>query len=95
MGRVDKYISSSDFETFAPVLHYKTLRVIISIVATLDYEFKQMDVPTAFLNAELLETIYMELPEGMDLPTTCTGPRRNWVCRLVKSLYGIKQAPRE
>ena len=83
------------FETFAPVLHYKTLRVIVSIVATLDYEFKQMDVPTAFLNAELLETIYMELPEGMDLPASCTGQRRDWVCKLVKSLYGIKQAPRE
>jgi hypothetical protein len=76
-------------ETYAPVLHYKSLRVLLSIIASLDYEMKQMDVPTAFLNADLTEDVYMEVPEGL-----VDAPPKGTVCHLLKSLYGIKQAPR-
>lgn len=82
-----------DFDqTFAPVLKYTTLRVLLSIIATLDYEFLQFDVPTAFLNADLQEEVYMDVPEGVEgrdqLPP-------GTVCRLKKALYGLKQSPRE
>jgi len=74
------------FETFARTGQYKTLRVALSLVAKWDHELAQFDVPTAFLNAEVEEDIYMELPEGYEQP--------GMVCKLHKSLYGLKQAPR-
>jgi hypothetical protein len=84
-------IAAVDYtDTYAPVMHYKTLRLVLAIVAQKDYEFKQMDVPTAFLNATCKEELYMRLPPGMEKnhpPGT--------VCRLLRTLYGIKQAPRE
>jgi hypothetical protein len=46
-------------KTFAPVLFYKTLRTICILVANYDLEFKQFDVPTAFLNAECKENVYI------------------------------------
>ena len=82
-------IEGKDFnDTFAPVLKYTTLRVLLSIIATLDYEFLQFDVPTAFLNADLKEEVYMDVPEGMTGRSTLpTGT----VCLLLKTLYGLKQ----
>ena len=77
------------FETFAPVMKYKSMRIILAIVAKLDYEFKQLDVLTAFLNALMKEEVYMEQPEGYEEGT------KDMVCRLIKTIYGTKQAPRE
>jgi hypothetical protein len=74
------------FETFARTAMYKTLRVLLSLVAKWDYEMAQFDVPTAFLYAPVTEDIYMELPEGFK--------QAGLVCKLLKSLYGLKQAPR-
>ena len=51
-------------ETFAPVVAMKNLKLALSIAAHYDLELLQMDFDTAFLNAKLTETIYMELPEG-------------------------------
>lgn len=76
-------------ETFAPVLHYKTLRLLINIATCLDMEIKQGDVPTAFLNATCNEELYMKIPEGMK-----DKHPPGSVYRLLKTLYGIKQAPR-
>jgi len=76
------------FEVFAPVMHFKTLRCILVVVAVRDLELKQLDVPTAFLNAECKEDVYMKVPTGV-----VAG--QGQVCKLVKTLYGIKQAPRE
>ena len=42
----------------------KTIRILLSIAAALDYEIWQMDVKTAFLNGNLDERIYMQQPEG-------------------------------
>jgi transposase InsO family protein len=74
------------FETYARTGQYKTFRVALSLVAKWDHELAQFDVPTAFLNAEVDEDIYVELPEGYEQP--------GMVCKLHKSLYGLKQAPR-
>jgi Reverse transcriptase (RNA-dependent DNA polymerase) len=73
-------------ETFAPVVKYKSLRMILVIANMLNYEVKQMDVITAFLNALLDEDVYMRVPEGFKY-------RSGDVWKLLKSLYGTKQAP--
>ena len=51
-------------ETFSPVAMIKSIRILLSIVAHMDYEIWQMDVKTTFLNGSLEETIYMVQPEG-------------------------------
>lgn len=75
-------------EVFAPVSKHSTLRVLLSVVAAQDLELHQLDVKTAFLNGDLEEVIYMKQPPGY----AEGGPRT--VCRLHKSLYGLRQAPR-
>jgi hypothetical protein len=72
--------------TFAPVLAYTTLRLVMAIANALDYEIDHLDVETAFLNAHVEEDIYMKPPAGVDAPP-------GHVCKLNKALYGIKQAP--
>lgn len=74
------------FEVFAHTGKYKTLRVLLSLAARHDLELRQLDVPQAFTRAELEEEVYMEMPEGF--------AQAGMVCRLWKSLYGLKQSPR-
>jgi hypothetical protein len=74
------------FEVFAHTGKYKTMRVGLSLTASQDLEMEHLDVPSAFLNAELEEDVYMELPPGYE--------REGYVCQLNKALYGLKQGPR-
>jgi hypothetical protein len=76
------------FEVFARTGMYKTMRLGLSLTAKFDHELEQLDIPTAFLNADVDEVVYMEMPEGYK------DGKRDLVCRLRKSLYGLKQAPR-
>ena len=78
-------------ETFAPVVRYDSLRMLLAIIASRDLELTQFDVQTAFLYGKLDEEIFMEVPDGL-----CVGESvaKDPVCRLEKSLYGLKQAPR-
>jgi hypothetical protein len=74
-------------ETFAPVLKYKSLRLLLALSASsIDIIIEQMDVKTAFINADVDGDIYVELPEGVE-------GAEGTVLRLLKALYGIKQAP--
>jgi hypothetical protein len=75
-------------ETFAPVLKYTSLRILLAIATFYDYEVHQIDFVTAFLNANLDETIYMEQPYGFSGDT-------DDVCKLEKGVYGLKQSPRQ
>lgn len=74
-------------DTFSPVVRYDSVRSVLAIAAITDMEMVQFDVKTAFLNGNLEETIYMEVPEGIE-------HKPNQVCQLKKSLYGLKQASR-
>ena len=76
-------------ETFYPVSRYDSIRYILAHAALLDWEIKAMDVKTAFLYRELKEEIHMEQPEGF----VVKGQEKK-VCKLVKSIYGLKQARR-
>ena len=75
-------------DVFAPTGMYKTMRLCLSLAALEDYELDQLDVPSAFLNADLEETVYMELPDGFQ------EGNEGMVCRLNKAIYGLKQASR-
>jgi hypothetical protein len=75
-------------ETFAPVAKFVSIRCILALAAIENMEIHQMDIKTTFLNGDLEEEIYMEQPEGF------THEGEHLVCKLHKSLYGLKQSPR-
>lgn len=81
-------IPGVDFEdTYAPVSRYTTFRVLMALAANQQWEIIQLDVKNAFLYGELEETeLYMKQPPGY---SNGTGDG----CRLLKSIYGLKQAP--
>ena len=79
------------FDTFAPVARMSSIRLVLAIAAVLDLILHQLDIVTAFLEADVEEVIIMSQPEGF----VEVGPNgERMVCRLRKSLYGLKQAPR-
>ena len=81
-----------DFEkVFAPTARQTTIRAVVSVAAMKDWELENMDVNVAFLNAEVEEEIYMRQLEGYEV----YGPNgEELVCKLKKSIYGLKQASR-
>ena len=76
------------FETFAATGQYKTMRIGLSLAARFDHELDQLDVPTAFLWADVEEDVYVGLPPGYE------AGKEGMVYKLRKALYGLKQAPR-
>jgi hypothetical protein len=78
------------FDTYSPVTRLTIIRVLLSLAASHGPLVHQMDVKTTFLNGELEEEIYMDQPEGF----VVKGQER-MACELVKSLYGVKQAPKQ
>ena len=76
-------------ETYSSVLTYTSLRIIISIAATQKWPLYQRDFRTAYLNAHLMEPIFMHQPEGF-----VKQGQEHKVCMLNKALYGLKQAGR-
>ena len=77
-------------ETFSPVSKKDSLRIILTLVAHFDLELQQMDVKTTFLNGELEEEVYMKQLEGFP-----SSDSEQLVCKLKKSIYGLKQASRQ
>eukprot|EP00253_Pinus_taeda_P002960 PITA_02960 len=100
-GKVEKYkarlvakgysqVPTIDFgDIFSPVAKVTSIRLLLSIVAAFDFEVQQMDVKTTFLHGDLEEEIYMKQPEGFAMKGM-----KELVCKLKKSLYGLKQSPR-
>lgn len=66
-----------------------TIRTVLSIAITVNWDIKQIDVKNAFLHGDLKETIFMEQPPRFRDPIF-----PNHVCLLRKALYGLKQAPK-
>ncbi|GJX90100.1 retrovirus-related pol polyprotein from transposon RE1 [Tanacetum coccineum] len=83
-------IAGFDFShTFSPVVKATTVRIVLFLAVTNQWNLHQLDVKNAFLNVNLYETVYMEQPPGY-----IDQRYPNHVCRLNKALYALRQAPR-
>ena len=82
-------VNGLDFnETYAPVTHLETIHLLFGLAVEKDWEIRQIDVKTAYLHGDLDEEIYMEAPDGLEIPD-------GMVLRLRKAIYGLKQAGRQ
>lgn len=75
-------------EVFSPVVRYDSLRALLAMSAKENLEIGQFDVRTAFLQGDIEETVYMEVPRGLQVSN------EDLICKLNKPLYGLKQASR-
>ncbi len=74
-------------ETFSPTANLTSIRVIIQKAVQENLILHHMDVKTAYLNAPIDQEIYIEQPEGYEVKS---GTNAKLVCRLERSLYGLK-----
>jgi hypothetical protein len=75
-------------ETFASVARYTSIRTIIAVGKSMGWKLHQMDVKKSFLNGEIEGEVYIEKSEGFMIHD-----EKSHVCRLKKSMHGLKQAP--
>jgi hypothetical protein len=76
-------------EILSPIVKMNSISIILSLLVVEDLHLEQLDVKTTFLHGDLEEYIYMQQPQGYEVKG-----KENLVCRLKKSLYGLKKAPR-
>ena len=96
-GKVEKYkaqlvvkgysqVPRIDFgDIFSPVAKVTSIRLLLYVIAAFYFEVEQMDVKTTFLHGDLKEEICMKQPKGFMVKG-----KKELVCRLKKSLYGLK-----
>ena len=72
-------------DVYAPVTKMNTIRTLFAVGVEKGYKFCQLDVNTAFLNGNLEEDVYLQIPEGCKKKEGC-------VYKLKKSLYGLRQS---
>ena len=77
-------------KVFSPVVKHSSIRILLSMIALTDIKLDQMDVKTTFLHGKLEEEILMTQLEGFEIKE-----KEDHVCHLNKSLYGLKQFPRQ
>jgi len=76
------------YETFTPVIKWATLCTAIALAAAKRMDIHHMDVRTAFLHGIFKERVFMQQPPGFRVHG-----KETMVCKLYKSLYGLKQSP--
>ena len=76
-------------KVFSPVARYSSIRILLALANAYNLEVHQIDVKTAFLNGTVDHDIYMSQPEVFIYPD-----HPDYVCKLKKSLYGLKQSAR-
>nr|GEZ83872.1 zinc finger, CCHC-type [Tanacetum cinerariifolium] len=78
------------FDTYAPVARITSIRLLLALATIHNLVIHQMDVKTTFLNGDLDKEVYMKQPEGFVMQGN-----EHKVCKLVKSLFGVKQEPKQ
>jgi Reverse transcriptase (RNA-dependent DNA polymerase) len=76
-------------ETFSPAVDFTTVRIALALAVHEKMHVHHVDVTGAFLFGDLEEELYMSLPPGFG-----DSEHPDYVCKLKKSLYGLKQSPR-
>ena len=76
-------------EVFSPVVRYGSIRVLLAAANQYNMEVDQLDVKTAYLNGKIDSEVYMSQPEGFE-----DSQRPHAVCRIQRSIYGLKQSGR-
>nr|GEX64156.1 retrovirus-related Pol polyprotein from transposon TNT 1-94 [Tanacetum cinerariifolium] len=76
-------------ETFAPVARMEAIRIFFAFATYMNFKVYQMDIKSAFLNGKLKEEVYVKQPPGFQ-----SSEFPDYVCKLDKSLYGLKQHQR-
>ena len=75
-------------KTFSPIAKLNTVRFLLSVVVNLNWSLQQLDVKNVFLNGDLKEEVYMDIPLDFDKRVDSK------VCKLQKSLHSLKHSPR-
>ena len=78
------------FDTYSSITRIASIRILFAIASIYKFVVNQMNVKTVFLNGDLEEEIYMGQLKGY----VVLGQEHK-VCKLVKSLYGLKQTPKQ